>query len=228
MNGQHAVTGLLKKLQADVAGFFSTPRPASGMSLFEIACWGNAEKTLQGELLCHLRSKDWFAVQEAGFLCASDIPRKFTERDIDILVFTRSPGASTMPTPLCCIELKHFSSNQGSAKALCKGLDADMMRRHPHTGHAFVPLMQVAMYTTIATFDEKADKVGLHRFARSYCGPVKRRDFLNQFDSWRNGKAWIIDPVIHQDTDPYAACRLLSGETMTGKVDAFVGVRAPQ
>lgn len=106
------------------------------LSLLRIACMGNAEKTIQGELFRHLRCKHKLnAVIECGY---RDFDDSF-DRHIDIMVFDNDWS------PIVSIELKHYSPHQGTINPLLGGLEADYNKPRPKG----IPLIQVGLYTEI-------------------------------------------------------------------------------
>lgn len=124
-----------------------------------LVCLGNAEKTVQGELLHFLRMNNFCAVSECGIYGVN-------HRSLDISVFDEDW------TPLCVIELKHYSTNQGSVDTLLKNIKADY-RKHAETND--ITLIQIGLFTEICEvtpyFDEQNKNVsqkGFYRFLKTY------------------------------------------------------------
>lgn len=212
----------LDELQTDVVDFFRQSN-SNNLNLFEIACLGKPELALQGELLHHLRNKGWRCVQEAGFRAPVPGTDKLATCNLDILVFDRTQIDFT---PVCCIELKHYSANQGDPKALIAALELDYGRPRPRHNTKPVPIMLVAMYTTVAKFSALPPPPGLHRFARAVCGPVRSCTFQSTFSNWYS-PWWICGPTaLSKSTGiPSHSCVLQTGEQLTGWVEACVGIR---
>lgn len=216
----------LKDLQDDVRTFFEPDRKTD-LNLFEIACLGKPELALQGELIHYLRTHKWFCVQEAGYRELPPGAVKASSPNLDILVFDRGEGDFM---PFCCIELKHFSANQGPPNVLITGLSADYKRPRP----ANVPLMLVGMYTTIIGATNQPESSGLHRFARAVCGPVKNSSaFQSTFKNWlgpqanRPASPWMHTPsIVSASPESPKSCFLQTGEQLNGTVEAFIGVPA--
>lgn len=125
---------------------------ASNPCLLEIACMGNAEKTIQGELFHYLRNKGIVAVLEASYAANLVSANGNSRRSIDIMVFDDSSPRK----PIVAIELKHHDPHQGaqpqtSIAPLCKGLNADYNKR-PKSGKVVpVPLIQVGLFTGVTS-----------------------------------------------------------------------------
>lgn len=114
-----------------VKEFFS--QEGKKLELLRIACLGNAEKTIQGELFHHLRYKyDLNVVIECGY-------RDVDDRHIDIMVFNNEWS------PIVAIELKHYSPHQGTINPLLGGLEDDYNKLRP----VDLPLIQVGLYSAI-------------------------------------------------------------------------------
>src|SRR5271155_2359801 len=93
-----------------------------------LVCLGNAEMTVQGELLHFLRKNNFKVVSEGG------LPG--SRRRFDIMVFDKGWKAV-----VCLIELKHYSANQDSKKTpalpvLFDHLDEDSARHDDFPGKA--------------------------------------------------------------------------------------------
>lgn len=214
----------LQDLQNDVVSFFRQTNNTS-LDLFEIACLGKPELTLQGELLHHLRAAGWLCVQEAGYRAPVNGSNKLESRNLDILVFDRTDKYFDTK---CCVELKHFSANQGSSTTLIAGLEADYARPRPHHPGA-LPIMLIGMYTTIHSYSSRPAAPGLHRFGRAVCGPVRSSSFHTEFSVWKTKTAsqWLHGPeILSRSTGiPTHHCVLQSGEQLDGWVEACVGIR---
>lgn len=210
----------LDELINEVGAFFANDKGIAesslqGMSLLEIACLGNAEKTLQGELFYHLRSLNWNVVLELGYLHAPGV-----RRNPDIGVFD---SFSTQKKLICVIELKHYSANQGSATQLTKALDSDHDLDRPP-----VPLMQIGLYTTVAGVSPPLGgrfENGIYRFLNTYCGgnlpPVHVGKAL--FSDWANGKNWLEEPLI--GATGLTSFVDESSRTISGHIEYIVGIR---
>lgn len=210
----------IKDLQDDVRTFFEPDRETN-LNLFEIACLGKPELALQGELIHYLRTCNWFCVHEAGYRELPPGADKTSSPNLDILVFDRGEGNFM---PFCCIELKHFSANQGPPNVLITGLSADYERPRP----ANVPLMLVGMYTTIIRATNQPEPSGLHRFARAVCGPVKDHLLFSQrsrigsdprqTDQHRLGCTHPVLSRLHQNRLKAAFCRRGSNSTVQSRL----------
>lgn len=163
-------TELCSRAFLAVAGFFCarTARRRRPLALLRLASLGSPEKTIQGELLFHLRSKGFYAVSE----CALRLPSG--RRNVDIAVFDRTWR------PALVIEIKHYSANQGGQGTLFRRLREDFKRERPsdHKGHA-LPLLQVGLFTAVTSISPKVSqrstKTGsvqqFYRFLYTYCVP---------------------------------------------------------
>jgi hypothetical protein len=213
----------LQALQDDVGTFF-LPHRETNLNLFEIACLGKPELALQGELIHYLRTRNWFCVQEAGYRELLPGAIKASSANLDILVFDRSEHHFT---PLCCIELKHFSANQGPPNILIAGLSADYKRPRPDK----VPIMLIGIYTSIVAATNRPGPSGLHRFARAVCGPMKSTAFASTFKGWCGPRTnppaspWMHTPtIVSASPNSLKSCFLHTGEQLSGTVEAFIGV----
>lgn len=215
---------LLQDLQNDVVSFFRQTSNTS-LNLFEIACLGKPELALQGELLHYLRTEGWLCVQEAGYRAPVNGSSRLEARNLDILVFDRTHAHFDA---MCCIELKHFSANQGNPTALINGLEDDYKRQRPHHLNA-LPIMLIGMYTTINASPPFPLAPGLHRFARAVCGPVRSRSFDADLNAWKTKTIdqWLHGPDILSSVTgiPAHHCILQSEERLDGWVEACVGIR---
>lgn len=162
------------------------PKTTTRECLLRIACLGNAEKTIQGELLAYLRSVGIFAISEAGFRKKNSAsPPATVDRHIDILVFRKKDNAQES-APIVAIELKHYSAHQRAVSYLCDGLDEDYCKSKTCSSTCLpssVALIQVGVYTEIFAVDPwpvvpgRTPMQSLHdfefyRFIYSY--PLKR------------------------------------------------------
>jgi hypothetical protein len=126
-----------------------------------LVCMGNAEMTVQGELLHFLRKNDFNAVSEAG------LPG--SRRRFDIMVFDKQWKAV-----VCLVELKHYSANQDSKRipALPKlflHLNEDSERHNDFPGIAH-PLIQIGLFTELLVPTPRVtpDTHSFYRFLGSY------------------------------------------------------------
>lgn len=224
------MTQKLQALQADIRNFFllsAGTKCDPHLDLFEIACLGKPELALQGELLHYLRSNGWLCVQEAGYRTISGNPAKPVSSNIDLLVFDLEAHRNGRFEPICTIELKHYSGNQGGAERPVMALERDCARaRLFHNGRR-VPIMLIGMYTTIdpVTAQPELATLGLHRFARAVYGPVRATNFHHVFSNWSG--VWVSQPSVISQCEgaPVRSCRLQSGEQLTGVVEAAIGIR---
>lgn len=163
-------------------------------NLLQVACMGNAEKTIQGELLAFLRSKGVYAVSETGYRPPLAMPKP-KDRHIDIMVFDNS-------SPVVAIELKHYSPHQGEITALCTGLndDYEKSRNSGSKLPASVALIQIGLFTEVTTIDRNPhgaiyiDDFAFYRFLSVYplrkgkaLLPCRTGSFLNNqtdFATW--------------------------------------------
>ncbi len=123
-----------------------------------LVCLGNPERTVQGELVHHLRKSGYNAVSECGISNGVD------RYSPDIVVFDDDWNAQ------CVVELKHHSANQGSINPLVYGMLADLAG-HKEGPHGSLPLIQIGLFTEISgPFDRTKDAhpLGLYRFLSSY------------------------------------------------------------
>lgn len=163
-------------------------------NLLRVACMGNAEKTIQGELLYRLRSNSVDAVSENGYRQIH--PSGMADRDIDIMVFDGN-------TPLVAIELKHYSPHQGGVVPLCNQLDADYIKhfKSPAALPKNIPLIQVGLFTEVENITPWPTPTGIadfafYRFISAYvlkngkAKTITTKPFAghhNNFNKWLNG-----------------------------------------
>jgi hypothetical protein len=137
-------------------------RRADGLRLVTLG----TERAVQGELVHHLRAAGVKAVAECGI--ASDLAR----HTADIGVFDQGWR------PICIIELKHFSANQGDIDELLSNMRADM-RKH---ARGLLPLLQLGLYTEItAAFSRDFPRpYGLYRFLAAHFRGTQARTVTDQ------------------------------------------------
>lgn len=133
--------------------------------LLRIACMGNAEKTIQGELFHQLRFEhNLNAVIECGYRDVDEFD-EYTDRHIDIMVFDHDW------LPIVAIELKHYSPHQGTINPLLGALEADYNKLRPEG----LPLIQIGLYTEINAISHPIQKTSSllrnYRFFTSYVLP---------------------------------------------------------
>jgi len=135
-----------------------------------LVCLGNPERTVQGELLHYLRARSLNAISECGL--AHVTKRK---NNPDIVVFDGDWQ------PVCVIELKHFSANQGKIGRLLANMRKDV-KRHNNGPQKRLPLIEIGLYTAVSQFDRRAHPrdSGLYRFLFSYCKKQLRQTFVAQ------------------------------------------------
>jgi hypothetical protein len=131
---------------------------------------GNPERTVQGELVHYLRDNNTNAVSECGVV--GDAARY----SADVVVF------DTHWNPVCIIELKHYSANQGKIDALLHNLAADAAR-HNEGPQGLLPLLQIGLYTEITNAFRGNDynrAFGLYRFISTYYNGAPRQSVVGQ------------------------------------------------
>lgn len=104
-------------------------------SLLRIACLGNAERTIQGELFAYLKSKGYKAILECSYL------KNFS---IDIAILGNNGN------PEVFVELKHFSANQGTIGPLLKSTRDDMEKLKWEAN-----VIAIGIYTSVESFVPK-------------------------------------------------------------------------
>jgi len=125
------------KLVTDLLSILHELDTREDLPLFELACLGS-EQSIQGELLVELRNKGYKAAIEAGYQYSK--VWKLGKRCFDLFVFDDSNNT--------VIELKHYSKNQGSVKALWKGIEKDYEKTQKITPYK---LIQIGFYTEMST-----------------------------------------------------------------------------
>jgi hypothetical protein len=138
-----------------------------GLRLITLA---NPERTVQGELVHYLLDKKANAVSECGI--ADDSARY----SADVVVF----NADWLP--ICVIELKHYSANQGKIDALLHNMAADAAR-HREGPQGLLPLLQIGLYTEIANAFHRRENeraYGLYRFISTYYNGPPRQSVVGQ------------------------------------------------
>jgi len=131
---------------------------------------GNPERTAQGELVHYLRDKKANAVSECG------IADESARNSADVVVF------DSAWLPVCVIELKHYSANQGKIDALLHNMDADALR-HREGPQGLLPLLQIGLYTEITNAPRRHDydwAFGLYRFISTYYNGAPRQSVIGQ------------------------------------------------
>ncbi len=198
------------------------PCPAiDKLPLLRIACMGNAEKTIQGELFHYLRCKHKLnAVIECGY---RDFDDSF-DRHIDIMVFDNDWS------PIVSIELKHFSPHQGTIKRLLDNLKVDYIKRR-QKGEG-LPLIQVGLYTQIDSVSPRPFQIlafpllKYYRFltAKGYniqskCGNLNSEDMKAKFKGdVEKVKNFPLDPKLQYSQPP---------ELFRGRDEEFKVVSSP-
>jgi hypothetical protein len=219
----------LKNLMNEVSGFFDhcngsfsdgatsgSPAITGRMSLLEVSCLGNPEKTLQGELLHYLRILDWNVVQEIGYLHAPGV-----KRSPDFGIFDSFGSHKKL---ICVVELKHHSANQSSAQPLINALDIDYLQPRPA-----VPLMQIGLYTAVTAIAPPLALPytrGIYRFLNTYCTgtfPPSIPSGNLFFSSWSSRTSWLNMPIIGC-TEP-SSFQTPTGSIVSGHIEYFIGIR---
>jgi hypothetical protein len=135
-----------------------------------MVCLGDAERTVQGELLHYLREAKFNAISECG------LEELESRKNRDIIVFRDDWF------PACVIELKHYSANQGTTKRLVTEMNKDTAR-HINGPQRQLPLVQIGLFTEIAErFDPHVTptQFGLYRFLASYCKRARKQTIEKQ------------------------------------------------
>ena len=222
------------------------------LSLLRIACLGNPERTMQGELIAYLRSKKLFAISEGSFRANGLGPNPRTKnRHIDILVFDATH------THKVAIELKHFGANQGEITKLCERVTEDYEKIIEHVERiplpAAVELIQVGLYTTVQDFELvnagvlKRPQLSFYRYISAHVFPnncstpklARRWDGTQNvaFEEWKQEKCGTESTKVqYQLAEEFI---LHQGKTqsflvtdddchtcyrVTGRIDYFIGV----
>jgi hypothetical protein len=135
---------------------------------------------------------------------------------IDVIIFDQKWS------PICAIELKHRSANQGTITPLVKEMDADR-NRHQHGGQNQLPLIQIGLFTEIEGIDNwglAPPHFGLYKFlVAHFNGPpnqnLRMQALPNNFDG-----QWHVPAVSSQF--------LLGDLTVHGRVGSIVRVVQPR
>lgn len=196
-----------------------TPSLTPRMGLLEIACLGNPEKTIQGEMVYGLRALGWNAVQEVGY-----IHKKLIRRNIDILVFDKINADKQI---LCVMEMKHLSSHQGKPTQLAGKMDDDYKLARPKR----TPIMLLGFYTTVTSITNRSmNQTGIYRFPKTYCKKdhLKPSTFATDLDTWALSKTWLLPPS-RSSNNPKKNCFTIIENSKThdvsGQVEFFIGTR---
>ena len=136
-----------------------SPATDRGLRLVSL---GNAEKTIQGELLCYLARVNTNSGSSVVSECGASLPAGGGRLTPDITVF------DFQWHPTCIIELKHYSANQGLAAVLRNNMTADRGRYSGDGVLANVPVILIGLYTEIQQRDDLINEYGLYRFLRTY------------------------------------------------------------
>jgi hypothetical protein len=175
MSATH-VFNLVTAFFAQRSGFGSLPRAADMKgSLLRTACVGNPERTIQGELLAYLKSRDQNAVLEYRLHSFASSLGGFWKngRSVDIMVLDDDFAR------VCAIELKHYSRVQSSLQPLLSFLEQD---RRKYEG-VDVPLIQVGVYTELDCLpDGPRESFEAFRFISCYA-----YDRNGDLRKWRTG-----------------------------------------
>jgi hypothetical protein len=168
-----------------------------------LICLGNAERTVQGELVHYLRSGGFNAVSECGTIDGT------SRNSVDVIIFDDDW------TAVCAIELKHYSANQGRVDALIFNMEGDAIR-HYDGPQKLLPLIQIGLYSEISTSFEKATYLpafGLYRFLVSYFRGKPKQTIEGQ----------LLPPHFHgQLIAPGMSDISLDGVTVVGRVGWIV------
>lgn len=166
--------------------------PKKGEVGLRLVSLGNPEKTVQGELLSFFNSsnnKGYRMVSECGIF------NRDLRRSLDLTVFDQNWRA------ICVIEIKHYSRNQGSLKALINGLALDRTRHVKIFGKK-IPLIQIGLYTEVVDIsipfenDEERRKFanGFYRFVKTYYD--RTRNIKCIVPLLKQGKYLFVSPNI--------------------------------
>jgi len=200
------------------------------ISLLRIACMGNPEKTMQGELLCHLRGeKDIIPVLEYRYHRFENVAdkRKANGRSIDIMVLDKDHN------PVVAIELKHHSRQQGTLKPLLENLDADREKLQSLP----LPVIQIGLYTEIVSVANGAcrDDFLDYRFitAYAYNGTELRLNRTKILDALEDARKKLEEWAGRFDESKLSLSgrldRFAVGEkSVTGRVHYFIGLSRPK
>jgi hypothetical protein len=216
--------GNINTFFTNCAGSYSTEKTEKNstsvgrMSLLEVACLGNAEKALQGELFFHLRSHNWNVVQEMGYF-----HKRRKRRNPDFGVFSNFGSEKELK---CIVELKHYSANQGRTTKLTRDLEKDFELRRPE-----VPIIQIGIYTAVTAISPPPiprDTAGIYRFLNTYCNgtlPTLPLSAAAEFLAWSKDRdrIWLWEPNIGQTR----ACSFQTqdGRMIGGHLEYIIGIR---
>ena len=174
----NTVSGLCANFLSKMFGTVGlAPGSADGLRLI---CLGNAEMTVQGELLCFLKNaaneSDAKVVSECGTSSAAGGIRL----NPDITIFDSSWN------PTCLIELKHFSANQGPSTVLLQNMQLDRLRIK-NSLLAGLPLVQVGLCTEVQNRGALGPEHGFYRFLRTWYTPSHYTQVRNIGSSMTKG-----------------------------------------
>lgn len=168
-------TAINKSIQHGIENPIKETKNGNGIGscLLRIACLGNAERTLQGELFAHLKSKGFEAISECGYK---------DKLSIDIAIL------DNQGVPSIFVELKHYSANQGTTNKLIKGMNHDWRKLNNLQNKIII-----GVFTSIdSQVNASSLPVDFYRFLSVY-GPSSTK---KRFD--KAVKAQIIHNVNHQ------------------------------
>lgn len=194
----------LKKLQADVCNFFSAAHATSALPLLQLCCLGNVRRTLQDELLRHLRACGWTPVQDMPY------QKDGVRRSLDIVVFDRSDSQ-----PLCLIELIHQDARSAAPWAVTAGMELDYQLFRPE-----VPLMQVGVFTVLGKDGAHAEP---HAEQAAADAGEEGLSFSRCLADWSARRHWQGSVTIA--TTGRQAFHDGAGTAIEGYVEYFVGIR---
>jgi hypothetical protein len=98
--------------------------------------------------------------------------------------------------PICAIELKHRSANQGTIRPHINELEADL-HQHIGGGQNQLPLIQIGLFTEIRAVENWTQVMhfGLYRFLVSHFHGTPRQTLEGQVIPENFGGAWTIPTV---------------------------------
>lgn len=229
-----------------IQAFFRNPP----LPLLEQLCRGKPEIIIQKLLFAHLQNSFGLTQvkKEVRYTChvqnsTGDKP-SFTVIDFIVL-------DDNLSDIICCIELKHYSANQGRLKRLLSGginrngkqqrfhLDDDFQKCRP-----CVPLIQIGIFSAVEGISSVAPKATFsgHPFIQKYVLKRSGKQYaLPGITYWRQAQVafagWLANQALNRYTTPSnpaqmsdlifgqtQSFRTASGVQVTGRVNYFIGL----
>lgn len=220
--------------------FFSNPH----LPILEQLCRGKPEKIIQKLLFAYLQGSFGLSRVKAEVKYTCHIPLLTGNKSytvIDFIVLDEN-----LRDIICCIELKHYSANQGPLQRLLNGIARSGKQQRFHLDEDFekcrpcVSLIQIGVFSAIEDITSTVPAAAFsgYPFIKSYV--LKRNetyalpkstywaDAQKEFKSWKSLSRYTtpklpatINDLIHGTTQTFAVSPTVQ---VTGRVNYFIGL----